>query len=133
MLPAITTNTLTCGTYYQINDSVGMSLGYAHGFENSISGSVLQLQRLTTTLDTKYDAIVLGINIKFGGCGSGGRCCEPSYGDGETFETSSTTTPDEPSTETTTTTPNNTTAIPLPMPKNAAPMPETPQTPPTAE
>jgi long-subunit fatty acid transport protein len=114
MLPCITTNTLTCGAYYQFNPTIGMSLGYAHGFENSISGSVLQLNRVTTKIDSKYDAIVLGISIRFG---SGGTCAPSAYQEGETFDTGAvnSTTPLEDGA----TPPADGSSIPLPMPREA--------------
>lgn len=67
MLPTITTNTLTCGTTYQISEQIAMSLAYIHGFQNSVTGSVFQLDRMNTTLDAEYDAIAFSLQIKFGG------------------------------------------------------------------
>jgi hypothetical protein len=53
-----------------------MSLGYAHGFENSVSGSVLQQSFMNTRLDSRYDAIVIGLSFKFGAkpCREAGDC-----------------------------------------------------------
>lgn len=66
MLPALTQHTISAGTYLQLNESIGMSLAYIHGFKNSITGSVFQLDRFSTTLDTEYDSIAFGLHIKFG-------------------------------------------------------------------
>ncbi|MBX7104442.1 MAG: outer membrane protein transport protein [Gemmataceae bacterium] len=66
-LPCITTNTLTLGAAYQINETITMSLGYARGFENTVSGTVFQAVGANTSVDSRYDAIVVGLNIKFGG------------------------------------------------------------------
>ena len=65
-LPALTQHTLSAGAYAQLNDSIGLSLAYVHGFKNSITGSVVQLLGTSTTLDTEYDSFVLGLHIKFG-------------------------------------------------------------------
>lgn len=82
LLPAITEHTITCGMYSQVNDNIGISLGYVHGFENTISGSVLQFANTNTAIDSKYDAIVFGFHVKFGGshCRESACCtsCSPS-------------------------------------------------------
>jgi long-chain fatty acid transport protein len=70
LLPAITEHTLTCGSYYQVNDSIGMSLAYAHGFENKLAGTLSPLAGTAVTIDSKYDSIIFGIHVKFGAC-----CC----------------------------------------------------------
>lgn len=70
LLPCITQHTLTLGTYFQLNDCVGMSVGYAHGFENTVSGAAVQVLGTNTSIDSKYDAIVFGVHIKFGS-----KCC----------------------------------------------------------
>jgi long-chain fatty acid transport protein len=77
-LPCITEHTLTCGAYAQVTDNIGMSVGYMHGFENKVSGSVVQLLGTSTTLDTKFDALVFGLHIKFGGprCRTNGCPCD---------------------------------------------------------
>jgi long-chain fatty acid transport protein len=66
-LPALTKHTISAGTHFQMNDSIGLSLAYVHGFKNTISGAVFPLTGTSTTLDTEYDSIVLGLHIKFGG------------------------------------------------------------------
>jgi long-chain fatty acid transport protein len=78
-LPALTQHTLSAGAYFQVNESIGLSLAYVHGFENSISGSVFPLLGTSTSLDTEYDSLAIGLHIKFGGP----RCrevaaCEPT-------------------------------------------------------
>lgn len=66
LLPAITQHTLSAGTHLQVNDTIGLSLAYAHGFENTVSGSAVQVLGTNTAIDSKYDAIVLGLHIKLG-------------------------------------------------------------------
>jgi long-chain fatty acid transport protein len=74
MLPLITQNTLSLGGYFQVNDALGMSLAWIHGFENSVSGGVFPLVGTSVSLKTDYDALVFGIHIKFGG-----SACTPIY------------------------------------------------------
>jgi long-chain fatty acid transport protein len=66
-LPALTKHTVSVGSHLDLNDSIGLSLAYVHGFENSITGTVIQALGTSTTLQTSYDSIVLGLHIKFGG------------------------------------------------------------------
>jgi hypothetical protein len=66
-LPALTKHTLSAGTHFQMNDWVGLSLAYVHGFKNSITGAVFPLLGTSTTIDTEYDSIVFSLHIKFGG------------------------------------------------------------------
>jgi len=70
LLPAITQHTLSVGGSFQVNDTVSLSLAYAHGFENTVSGAAVQVLGTNTAIDSKYDAIVLGLSFKFGG-----PCC----------------------------------------------------------
>jgi long-chain fatty acid transport protein len=65
-LPALTKHTASLGIHLQINESIGLSLAYVHGFKNTITGSVSQLIGTSTTLDTEYDSFVFGLHIKFG-------------------------------------------------------------------
>lgn len=65
-LPAFIQHTISAGGYLQLNDSIGLSLAYIHGFKNSISGSVSQLLRTSTNMDTEYDSIAFGLHVKFG-------------------------------------------------------------------
>ncbi len=67
MLPALTQHTLSAGAYFQMNEWLGMSLAYVHGFKNSISGGVFPLLGTSTTIDTEYDSIAFGVHIRFGG------------------------------------------------------------------
>jgi long-chain fatty acid transport protein len=72
-LPALTKHTVSVGSSFQLNEWIGMSLAYVHGFENSITGAVFPLLGTATTIDTEYDAFVFNLHIKFGGprCQSG--------------------------------------------------------------
>ncbi|MCI0459908.1 MAG: outer membrane protein transport protein [Gemmataceae bacterium] len=83
LLPGLIQHTVSAGTYFQLNDSIGLSAAYVHGFKNSISGGVFPLVGTSTTLDTEYDSFVFGLHIKFGSCcAREGRECEGLSGEG---------------------------------------------------
>lgn len=65
-LPALIKHTLSAGVYMQMNESLGMSLAYVHGFKNSITGAIFPLRGVNTTLSTEYDSVAFGMHIKFG-------------------------------------------------------------------
>lgn len=67
-LPATTMHTISAGAFMQVNDSIGMSLAYVHGFENTITGSAFPIVGTSSTLQTSYDSIVVGLHIRFGAC-----------------------------------------------------------------
>lgn len=82
LLPALIQHTVSVGAYFQLNEWIGMSSAYIHGFKNSISGSPIQLVNSTTNLDTEYDSFAFGLHIKFGGCCPKPRedcACEGGY------------------------------------------------------
>jgi long-chain fatty acid transport protein len=75
-LPLINQHALSLGGYFQVNDSIGISAGWVHAFKNSLTGSVFQFPRGTsTTLQFEYDAFVFGIHIAFGPCGCKDTAC----------------------------------------------------------
>jgi hypothetical protein len=71
--PAIIQNTITLGTTVSLTDSLSMSLGYAYGFENSISGQVTQVPNANVTLDAASHSLLFNLQVKFGG-----GCCRPA-------------------------------------------------------
>jgi long-chain fatty acid transport protein len=74
-LPLINQHTMSFGSFFQLNDSIGISAAWVHGFKNSISGSVFQFPAGTsTTLQMGYDAFVVGIHISFGPAGCKDNC-----------------------------------------------------------
>jgi long-chain fatty acid transport protein len=88
MLPCITQHTVSLGSYFQLNESIGVSLAYVHGFNNSVTSNVFPLAGTSTTLETEYDAIAFGIHIKFGAtccasreCASCDPCASATVGD----------------------------------------------------
>lgn len=70
-LPLINQHTLTLGGYYQLNDSIGISAAWMHGFHNTLTGSLLPVLGASTTLKSEFDAFALGIHVVFGA-----SCCK---------------------------------------------------------
>jgi len=66
-LPLINMHTLSFGANFQMNEWVGFSAAYVHGFKNTQTGSLLPALGTSVTLGSTYDAFVFGISIKFGG------------------------------------------------------------------
>jgi len=65
-LPALTMHTITLGAYFQVNDAIGMSLAYEHGFKNSISGSVFNFPGASVSLDSEFDSFIFGMHFRIG-------------------------------------------------------------------
>jgi len=65
-LPALTQHVVSVGSYFQWNESLGLSLAYSHGFKNDVTGGVFPLVGTSTTIEAEYDAITFGIHVKFG-------------------------------------------------------------------
>lgn len=72
--PSITQNTITCGTTVGLTDALSMSVGYAYGFQNSITGTISQVPNARVELETSTHALLFGMQIKFGGCGRKSDC-----------------------------------------------------------
>ena len=68
-LPLITMHTVSLGGHAQLNEWIGVSAAYVHGFHNEITGSLLPILGASTTLKSEYDSFVLGVHIKFGPAG----------------------------------------------------------------
>jgi len=52
---------VSAGTYFQLNDSIGMSLAYSQRFQEfRNTGSIFPLLGTSTTVDTEYDSIAFG-------------------------------------------------------------------------
>jgi long-chain fatty acid transport protein len=76
--PAIIQNTITLGTTVSLTDSMALSVGYAYGFENSISGSVAQIPSARVSLDAASHSLLFNLQVKFGGNCSR-TICPPVY------------------------------------------------------
>ncbi len=72
--PAIIQHTVSVGTTMNITDALSTSIGYAYGFENSISGTVNQVPNARVQIDAAGHSLLFNVGIKFGG--AWGRKCE---------------------------------------------------------
>lgn len=70
-LPLITQHTISFGSHVQFNEWLGLSVAWVHGFENDVSGSLLQVLGGSTTIRSHYDSFVFGIHVTFG---PGAKC-----------------------------------------------------------
>jgi long-chain fatty acid transport protein len=64
--PAIIEHSLSMGASYKLSADVTATAAWVHGFRNSISGGVEQLNGASTRLDAQSDSLVFGLNIQFG-------------------------------------------------------------------
>ncbi len=64
--PAITQNTISAGLTTKIDDNIDASLGYAYGFPNTLTGTLLQLPGTNISMRTSTHSLLLGLNIRFG-------------------------------------------------------------------
>ncbi len=67
--PAIIEHIVSAGASYQVSRSLSVSLAYAHGFENSISGPLAtpfgSLPFVTIQSKASYDALLFGLSVLF--------------------------------------------------------------------
>lgn len=81
--PAILQNTVTFGGTFAVNEWLGVSLGYALGFENSVTGTVREVPAAGVRLSASNQTVLFNIQVKFGPGGKRRACppaCEsPSY------------------------------------------------------
>lgn len=76
-LPCLTQHTLSAGLFSQLNESIGLSLAYVHGFKNTITGSIFPLRGTSGTLDMEYNSVVLSLHIRFGANSAEARPAPP--------------------------------------------------------
>ncbi|MFO0824545.1 MAG: outer membrane protein transport protein [Gemmataceae bacterium] len=65
--PGIISNTITVGTTLNLTEAMALSLGYAYGFENSITGTVAQVPTANVSLSASSQSLLFNLQIKFGG------------------------------------------------------------------
>jgi long-chain fatty acid transport protein len=65
--PGIITNTITVGTTVNLTDALALSLGYAYGFQNTITGTVAQVPTAGVSLSASSQSLLFNLQIKFGG------------------------------------------------------------------
>jgi long-chain fatty acid transport protein len=64
--PGLIQHQVAAGATMQLNDSLAMSLAYVHGFNNEISGAVVQVPGVNNTLSAESDSLVFGLHVRFG-------------------------------------------------------------------
>ncbi len=64
--PAITQHTISAGLTAKVADNIDASLAYAYGFQNSITGTLVQVPGTNTTLSVSSHSLLLGVTIRFG-------------------------------------------------------------------
>ncbi len=73
--PAIIQHTIALGTTLNLTDAMSMSLGYAYGFKNSITGVADRIPNTSVGLEASSHSLLFNLQIKFGGgWGRKGKC-----------------------------------------------------------
>lgn len=65
--PAIIQNVITVGASLGLTDALTLSLGYAYGFQNSITGTVTQVPSARVSIDASSHSLQFTLQAKFGG------------------------------------------------------------------
>jgi long-chain fatty acid transport protein len=82
--PLITQNTITVGTTVAVSEALGVSLGYAYGFQNSITGPVREATGVRVKLTTDVHLLTFSMQFKYGRgpgravAGGADTCREPA-------------------------------------------------------
>jgi long-chain fatty acid transport protein len=67
--PAVIQNNIAVGASYQLTHSLTLSLAYAHGFANSISGPLVSpfgpLPFYSVQTSASYDSLLFGASVQF--------------------------------------------------------------------
>jgi long-chain fatty acid transport protein len=75
--PVITQHTISVGTTVNVTEAMSVSLGYAYGFRNSITGPVREVTGAGVTLDSQAHLLTFTMQFRFGGCGCGRKPVTP--------------------------------------------------------
>lgn len=67
--PAIIQNVISVGTTMNLTEAMSMSVGYAYGFQNEISGALDRIPNANMTLSAASHSLLFNLQIKFGGWG----------------------------------------------------------------
>jgi long-chain fatty acid transport protein len=65
--PAIIQHTISVGTTLNLTDAMSMSLGYAYGFKNSVTGTTNFIPNTSVGLEASSHSLLFNLQIKFGG------------------------------------------------------------------
>jgi long-chain fatty acid transport protein len=77
--PAINQNTFAVGFTQDVTDSLSMSLGYAYGFRNTLSGPVREANGLGVKISAETHQLTFAMQIRFGGTGRKRATAEAEY------------------------------------------------------
>jgi long-chain fatty acid transport protein len=67
--PLITQHMITVGSSVNVTDAITASLGYAYGFNNSITGPVREATGAGVRLESDVHLLTFTLQFRFGGCG----------------------------------------------------------------
>jgi long-chain fatty acid transport protein len=65
--PAILQHTISVGSTVALTDAVGLSLGYAYGFRNTITGTAREVPNADISLAASSHSLLFNLQVKFGG------------------------------------------------------------------
>ncbi len=65
--PGFIQHTLSLGASLRLNDNVMFTVGWVHGFRNTIQGPIGQIPGSTARMDAQLDSILAGLTIQYGG------------------------------------------------------------------
>lgn len=65
--PAIIQHTISVGTTLNLTEALAMSVGYAYGFQNSITGTADRIPNTSIGLESSSHSLLFNLQIKFGG------------------------------------------------------------------
>lgn len=77
--PAIIQNTVSVGTTVSLTEALSFGLGYAYGFENTITGTATQVPNASITLGAASHALLFNLQVKFGGEWNKNAGCGSTY------------------------------------------------------
>lgn len=77
--PAIIQDTFTLGATMALTESVSFSLGYAYGFQNSITGTARQFPNANISFDASSHSLLFNMQVKFGGGCAKHSCPAATY------------------------------------------------------
>jgi long-chain fatty acid transport protein len=76
--PAIIQHTISVGTTLTLTEAMSMSLGYAYGFQNSITGVVDRIPNTNVGLEASSHSLLFNLQIRFGGGWGRKASCGPA-------------------------------------------------------
>jgi len=76
--PAIIQNTISVGTTVSLTEAMAMSVGYAYGFQNSVTSTLAQVPNLRIGLEASSHSLLFNLQIKFGGGWKKKADCAPA-------------------------------------------------------